>query len=236
MFLFPLLPTPIALILLIVVIAMGLYYSFYIKLNKFESNKLEVVEKQMMKITNVLLVYIIIIALFRNDGEAKVYIGLFGTNISLVLFYIALIGSYLALREERKISDREKVLDISFINHKKAFYYLIGATFVTRFSFKAYLENSKTSVLRLIIIFILLCLFQYEINKNLQFYTKKKVNSIRDIINKNNLKKNIALGLVLIFIVTFTSGKYFLSPKEKKMQKYTRECDQTMKELFSDYK
>lgn len=94
MFLFPLLPTPIALILLIVVIAMGLYYSFYIKLNKFESNKLEVVEKQIMKITNVLLVYIIIIALFRNDGEAKFYIGLFGTNISLVLFYIALLEYY----------------------------------------------------------------------------------------------------------------------------------------------
>ncbi|GAA0094021.1 hypothetical protein UT300010_05530 [Clostridium perfringens] len=168
---------------------MGLYYSFYIKLNKFESNKLEVVEKQIMKITNVLLVYIIIIALFRNDGEAKFYIGLFGTNISLVLFYIALLGSYLALREERKISDREKVLDISIINHKKALYYLIGATFATRFSFKAYLENSKTLVLRLIIIFILLCLFQYEINKNLQFYTKKKVSSIRDIINKITLRK-----------------------------------------------
>ncbi|MCX0389511.1 hypothetical protein LI043_12680 [Clostridium perfringens] len=232
MFLFPFVPVPIALILLILVIAMGLYYSFYIKLNKFESNKLEVIERQIMKITNVLLVYIIIMAMFRNDGEAKFYIGYFGTNISLVLFYISLVGSYLVLREERKIEDREKLVYIKFINHKKALYYLIGATFVMRFSFKAYLESSKTSVLRLIIIFILLCLFQYEINKNLQFYTKKKVSSIRDIINKNNLKKNIVLGLILIFSVTFTSGKYFLSPKEKKMQKYTIECQESMHELF----
>lgn len=236
MFLFPFIPVPIALILLIPIIAMGLYYRFYIKLNKFESNKLEVIERQIMKITNVLLVYIIIMSIFKHDGEAKFYTGYFGINISLVLFYISLVGAYLVLREERKIADREKVLDSTFINHKKALYYLIGATFVMRFSFKAYLSSSKTSVLRLIIIFILLCLSQYELNKNLQCYTKKKVNSIREIINKNTIKKNIALGLVLIIIVSFTSGKYFLSPKEKKMQKYTIECQESMHELFGEDK
>ncbi|MDK0861643.1 hypothetical protein P5F43_10615 [Clostridium perfringens] len=231
MFLFPFMPVPIALILLILVIAMGLYYNFYIKLNKFETNKLEVIENQIMKITNMLLIYIIIMAMFRNDGEAKFYIGYFGINISLVLFYISLVGAYLNLMEERKVVNKKEGLDFNFSNHK-ILYYLIVATIVMRFSFNAYFSSSSTSILRMLIIFILLCLAQYELNKNLKPYYNEQVHSIRDIINKNNLKKNIALGLVLIIIVSFTSRKYFLSPKEKKMKKYDMEYDNMMNELF----
>lgn len=232
MILFPFMPVPIALILLMPIICMWLYYRFYINVNNFKSNKLEVIEKQIMKITNMLLVYIIIMAIFRNDGEAKLYIGYLGINISLVLFYISLVGAYLTLREERKVVNQEEGLDFDFSNHKKVLYCLIGATIVMRFSFNAYFTRSSTSVLRMLIIFILLCLAQYELNKNLKPYYNEKVHSIRDIINKNNLKKNIALGLVLIIIVSFTSGKYFLSPKEKKMQKYDMEYDKMMNELF----
>lgn len=210
---------------------MGLYYRFYINVNNFKPNKLEVIENQIMKITNMLLVYIIIMAMFRNDGEAKLYIGYLGINISLVLFYISLVGSYLTLREERKVVKEEGV-DFNFSNHKKVLYYLIGETIVMRFSFNAYFSSFSTTVLRMLIIFILLCLAQYELNKNLKPYHNEQVHSIRNIINKNNLKKNIALGIVLIIIVTFTSGKYFLSPKDKKMKKYDMEYDKMMNKLF----
>ncbi|MBI6013260.1 hypothetical protein, partial [Clostridium perfringens] len=71
--------------------------------------------------------------------------------------------------EERKVVNKEEGLDFNFSNHK-ILYYLIGATIVMRFSFNAYFSSSSTSVLRMLIIFILLCLAQYELNKNLKPY------------------------------------------------------------------
>lgn len=232
MFIFPFMPIPVVLILLIPIICMGLYYSFYIKLNNFESNKLKKIERQIMKITNVLLVYIIIMAIFRNDNVMKVWVGFFGINVSLVLFYICLLGAYLALREEKKIANSENMVDVFFINHKKGLYYLIGATIVMRFSFKSYISSPSTANLRMLIIFILLCLAQYELNKNLETYDNQKGNSLKNIIAKYSIQKNIILVILLVIIIGFTSGKVFLSDKEQKLQKNIMENQRMIHELI----
>lgn len=168
MLLFPLTPAPIAMVFMIPIIFMGLYYIFYIKLNKFESYKLEKIENQIIKITNIVLIYLIIMAIFKDNKDSIIWIGFFGANIMLSLLYICLIAAYLILRDKKVKVNEDKIVDVSLHNHKRGFYYLMAATILTRFSITAYLTHTSSIIIRIIIIFVLLCLGKSELNKNLK--------------------------------------------------------------------
>lgn len=161
-------PAPIALLFVIPTICAGVYFLLYIKQNKFKSNKLEKIERQIIKINKIVLIYLVIMFVFRNNhnGNFMALIGFLGSNIMLTLLYISIIAAYLILRELKVRTNENTIVDVSLNNHKRGFYYLIAATIIARFSVTAYLSFSSTVGVRIVIIFILLCLSRYEMNKN----------------------------------------------------------------------
>jgi hypothetical protein len=232
--LFAILPAPLAMLFIIPIICMGLYYIFYVKLNKSESNKLDRIENQIIKITNIILIYLVVMAIFRNDGVLMIWTGLIGANIMLILLYICVIAAYLILRDERIKVNENKIVDVSLNNHKRGLHYLIAATILARFSVTAYLSSSSTAVIRIVIIFILLCLSQYELNKNLKMFSSQENKYPGNILKKPNNMRNVVLAVILIIVVGFTDGKIFMTKQEKQRERIRIENQQFMKNFLGE--
>lgn len=234
MLLFAILPVPIAVLFMIPIICMGLYYVFYIKLNKFESDKLEKIENQIIKITNIILIYLIIMAIFRNDEVSMAWVGFIGANIMLILLYICIIGAFLILRDKKIKVNENKIVDVALNNHKRGFYYLLAATILTRISVTAYLSSSSTVVIRIVVIFILLCLSQYELNKNFKIVNNQESKYTGGKLRKSYNMKNVIFALILVIVVVFTDGKVFMTKQEKQRERIRIENQQFMKNFFGE--
>lgn len=238
MLLFPI-PAPFAIILIIPIVCVGVYYVTYVKFNKYEINKFERLERLAIKITNIVMIYLIIMAVFRNDSVAAIWVGLLGVNIALCLLYICVIPAFLLFKGQNNNSnlyENQKYENVTMLkiknNYKRGLYCLIGAILSIRFIFISYLANSSSVSIRILIAFIFLFLMQYYYNQNWAILKNQGMNNFSKFSMNKNMLKSLSIGLVLLMTIVFMSGKVFKTEAEKKAIQRQQEMKNFQREIF----
>lgn len=200
------LPAVVGIIPIFFVVCIGIYQIIAYRNNKFNINRLSKLQRYINIILNISLLFFIALIFFMRNHEQRIFMGMIGMNVWLIILFTAIIPAILLAITSVDYSDISydgkecKEIDVKVrTNRKKAMCILLGTILLIRSTVTTYVVDSSSLKIKIVLIFLGLSLSQYYyLNNNIHMQTKRSV-KIKLLI------KNI-LVIALIILLNYTTG------------------------------
>lgn len=200
MLLFFMMPSPIAIILIIILAIIGFFSVRSYNNTKFDINRLSNLERYIELIISLVLIFLVTLMFFRNNKNFNALLGLVGINIILFILYTALIKAILLFSTKTDYSTvsfdgtGESKINTDIIqNRKKILIWIIVSTILVKFIGMSYIMGKVSALIKIIITFI-------SVSFTLYLLYKTKDKSANKVL--------VVTKVIVLFILLVVSYKY----------------------------